>query len=125
MSGAGSQRADRIGRYRRGRTSEHIAAALLIAKGYRILARRHRTPSGEIDLIAKRGRRLAFVEVKARANRAEAEAALKAGQTQRMRRAADFWLSRHPRYDDFSIGFDAVFVLPWRWPIHVPDALQK
>ena len=61
---------DRIARYRRGRLSEWLAAAALLAKGYRILGRRVRTPYGEIDLIAVRGRRLAFVEVKRRATRA-------------------------------------------------------
>src|SRR5262245_36647438 len=53
-------RAERLARYRRGRLSELLAAALLMAKGYRILARRCRTPYGEIDLIALRGSRLAF-----------------------------------------------------------------
>ena len=68
--------AERIGRYRRGRLSEWLAAAALLARGYRILGRRVRTPYGEIDLIAVRGRRLAFVEVKRRATRGEAEAAV-------------------------------------------------
>src|SRR5262245_23358717 len=55
---------ERIARYRRGRLSEWLAAAVLLGKGYRLLGRRIRTPFGEIDLIALRGRRLAFVEVK-------------------------------------------------------------
>ena len=67
---------ERLARYRRGRFSELVAAALLMAKGYRILAPPLRTPYGEIDSIAVRGRRLAFVEVKRRATRLEAEAAL-------------------------------------------------
>ena len=125
MSGRPKSPGDRAGRYRLGHASELAAAAVLVLKGYRILARRERTPAGEIDLIVRRGVRLAFVEVKARATRADAEAALKAGQIARMRRAADFWLSRHPRYAGHAVGFDAVFVLPWRWPIHIPDALQK
>src|SRR4029453_6459230 len=66
--------AERIGRYRRGRLSEWLAAAALLAKGYRILGRRVRTPYGEIDLIAVRGRRLAFEEVKLRATRGGAAA---------------------------------------------------
>ncbi len=65
---------DRLARYRRGRLSEWMAAALLMAKGYRILGRRIRTPHGEIDLVAVRGSRLAFVEVKRRLTRGEAEA---------------------------------------------------
>ena len=58
-------RGDRLERLRRGNIAELIAAGLLMAKGYRILARRHRTPYGEIDVIAARWRRIAFVEVKA------------------------------------------------------------
>jgi Uncharacterised protein family UPF0102 len=77
---------DRIGRYRRGRVSEWFAAAALLARGYRILGRRVRTPYGEIDLIAVRGRRLAFVEVKRRASRLEAEAAITPRQAGRIAR---------------------------------------
>ncbi len=115
---------DRIRRYRRGRFSELVAAAALLAKGYRILGRRVRTPYGEIDLIAVRGRRLAFVEVKRRATRLEGEAALTPRQAGRIARAAEFWISRHPRYRDHDLGLDAVFVMPGRLPVHLPDALQ-
>jgi putative endonuclease len=116
--------AERLERYRRGRLSELIAAALLLAKGYRILGRRCRTPYGEIDLIAVRGRRLAFVEVKRRATREEAEAALTQYQARRIVRAADFWVSRHARYRDHDRGLDAILVVPRRLPVHLPDALQ-
>lgn len=92
--------AERIGRYRRGRISEWLAAAVLLAKGYRILGRRVRTPYGEIDLIAVRGRRLAFVEVKRRATRLEGEAAITPRQAGRIARAAEFWVSRRPAYRD-------------------------
>ena len=115
---------ERIGRYRRGRFSELVAAAALIAKGYRILGRRVRTPYGEIDLIAVRGRRLAFVEVKRRATRLEGEAALTPRQAGRIARAAEFWISRNPRYRDHDLGLDAVLVMPGRLPVHLPDALQ-
>jgi putative endonuclease len=114
--------ADRLARYRRGRLSELVAAALLMAKGYRILERRCRTPCGEIDLVAVRGRRLAFVEVKARPTRAEA--ALGDHQAHRIAEAADYWVSRHPRCRDHDRGLDAVLVVPWRWPVHLGDALQ-
>ena len=117
-------KAERLGRYRRGRFSELLAAATLMAKGYRILERRCRTPYGEIDLIAVRGRRLAFVEVKRRATREEAEAALTQYQARRIVRAADFWVSRNARYRDHDRGLDAVLVVPLRLPAHLPDALQ-
>jgi putative endonuclease len=115
---------DRVARYRRGWLSEWVAAAALLARGYRILGRRVRTPYGEIDLIAVRGRRLAFVEVKRRATRAEAEAALTTRQATRMARAAEFWLSRHARYREYDRGFDAILVVPSRLPVHLPDVLQ-
>ena len=116
--------AERIGRYRRGRMSEWLAAAALLARGYRILARRCRTPHGEIDLIAVRGRRLAFVEVKRRETRLDAEAAITPRQAGRVARAAEFWVSRNPAYRDHEQGLDAVLVTPGRLPVHVPDALQ-
>jgi putative endonuclease len=116
--------AERLARYRRGRFSELVAAAALMAKGYRILGRRVRTPYGEIDLIAVRGRRLAFVEVKRRATRAEAEAATSPRQAARMGRAAEHWVGTHVRYRDHDRGMDLVLVLPARLPVHLPDALQ-
>ena len=94
-------------------------------RGYRILDRRCRTPHGEIDLIARRGRRLAFVEVKWRATRAEAEIALRPRQVERIRRAAQFWVGKRPGFADYDIGLDAMLVTPWRWPVHQPDTLQR
>jgi putative endonuclease len=115
---------ERIARYRRGHVSEWLAAAAMIARGYRILARRVRTPFGEIDLIAVRGRRLAFVEVKRRATRIEAESALTSRQAGRVARAAEFWVSRHPAFREHERGLDAVLVLPHRLPIYLANALQ-
>jgi putative endonuclease len=121
---AGAGRAERLGRYRRGRYSELVAAAALLARGYRILERRCRTPYGEIDIVAVRARRLAFVEVKRRATREQAEAALTQYQARRIARAADYWVARHPRYRDHDRGLDAMLVVPRRLPALLPDALQ-
>lgn len=115
---------ERRARLRRGFSAELIASVLLMAKGYRILARRLRTPFGEVDLIAARGRRLAFVEVKRRATSADAQAALTPHQAARIGRAADHWLDRNPAYRDAEIGLDAVLVVPRRWPIHIRNALD-
>ena len=104
--------------------SEWLAAAMLLGKGYRVLGRRIRTPFGEIDVIALRGRRLAFVEVKRRATRLEAEAAITPRQAGRIARAAEFWISRHPAYRDHERGLDMVIVVPGRLPLHIPDAMQ-
>lgn len=114
---------ERRNRYRRGQRGEWLAIAMLRSKGYRILGRRVVTKAGEIDLIARRGQRIAFVEVKRRPSREAAEASITTRQRQRIRRAADLWLSRSTAYRAFELGFDVVFVLPWRWPEHLENAL--
>ena len=82
-------------RYRRGHRGEVLAAFLLLAKGYPVIGRRVVTPTGEIDVIAVRGRRVGLVEVKRRPTMAAAEASATPRQRRRVRRAADLWLSRH------------------------------
>jgi putative endonuclease len=96
---------------------------VLRLRGYRILARRHKTPLGEIDLIAVRGRRVAFVEVKRRATREAAEAAITAGQRARVRSAAGLWLARNARYQSHDVGFDVVFLVARQWPRHIENVL--
>lgn len=110
-------------RLRRGRVSEALAAAVLIAKGYRILGRRVRTRAGEIDIVAVRGKRLAFVEVKRRLTREDAEAAVSARQAARIRRASDLWLAHRPRYHGHVFGFDVILLVPGRLPRHIPDGM--
>lgn len=117
-------RPDRLGRLRRGRLAELAAACLLVSKGYRVLARRHRTPHGEVDLIAARWGRIAFVEVKRRATAIEGEAALTPYQARRIALAADHWIARHPRFRDHEIGLDAVLIVPGRLPRHLKNALD-
>jgi putative endonuclease len=115
---------ERQQRYWSGHTAEWIAAAALLLKGYRILARRHRNRYGEIDLIAVRGRRVAFVEVKRRATRDDALAALEGEQSHRIANAADAWMAENQAYADHDYGFDAVLVIPRHWPIHLVDGLR-
>ncbi len=119
-----ARRGDRQRRYRSGLVSEWVAALALLARGYMVIGRRVRTPMGEIDLIVRRGKRLAFVEVKRRDSLESAQAALAPRQAQRLHRAAQHWLAQRPRYAHCHLGFDAVFVLPWRLPAHMPDVLQ-
>ena len=96
-----------------------------MAKGYRILARRHRTPYGEIDIIAARGRRVAFVEVKRRLTIEAGENSLTPHQAGRIGRAADFWMSRRPAFQDYEIGLDAILVVPRHWPRHILNAMDR
>ena len=115
---------ERVAREGRGRWAEFVAAAYLMLHGYRILARRHRTPYGEIDIIARRGKRIAFVEVKHRQSRAQAEAALRSKQARRVAQAAAHWIAQRPAFAEHDRGFDAVFILPRAWPVLVRDAYQ-
>ena len=103
-----------------GRRAERIAAWWLRLKGWRILAVRARTPVGEVDLIARRGRTLAFVEVKARASDGEAALALDEWRLRRVTRAAEALAPLHARPGD-DIRIDAIFIVPRRWPRHVPN----
>ena len=114
----------RVAAETRGRLAEHIAALVLMARGYRILARRCQTSSGEIDLVAVRGQRLAFVEVKQRATWAQADIALSRRQTDRLYAAAAHWVAARPYYRTHERGFDSVLSVPWSLPAYRRDALQ-
>ncbi len=116
-------RSQRQKRVRQGFWSEHLAALMLQFKGYQVLARQFRVNSGEIDLIVRRRKRLAFVEVKQRQTFVDAEAAISQKQRLRIRKAADVWLSRREDILDCDLCFDVVFVVPWRWPKHLENAL--
>jgi putative endonuclease len=117
MTLAGRQRAER-----RGRQAEWLASMRLRLAGYRIIARNVRTPAGEIDLVARRGRHLAFVEVKARAAQGDAAAAIAPRQQARIRRAAEIFLARRPDLATLLCRFDAILVCGWRPPRHIVDA---
>jgi putative endonuclease len=108
---------------RGGRRAERLAAWWLRLQGWRILATRARTPVGEIDLIARRGHILAFIEVKARASQAETELALVEYRLRRVVRAAEALLPKHMRDGDIA-RIDAIFMTPWRLPRHLINVSQ-
>ena len=110
--------------FRFGLSAESRAAAFLIAKGYRILARRFRTPLGEIDIVARRRGVLVFVEVKARDNFDEAAEAIGKRQQNRIISAAQMWLAAHPEDAVRDMRFDAILVIPGRLPRHLPAAFD-
>jgi putative endonuclease len=115
---------ERLAAFRAGLSAESRAAALLMAKGYRILAKRVRTPHGEIDLVARRRNLLAFVEVKARATLDEAAFAVTPRQQQRIIDAAQGWLVAHPEHAEFELRFDAILIAPRRLPRHLLAAFD-
>lgn len=110
-------------RNRRGAIAESKAALFLMLRGHAVVARRFKSHVGEIDIVAVRGRRIAFIEVKSRGTIADCEAAITADVRARVRRAAEVFLARHHRYIGFDIGFDLMFMRPWRWPDYRPDTL--
>ena len=107
---------------RRGRTAEAFCVWVLRLKGYRILARRFRVPSGEVDVIARRGRSLIAVEVKARPGYDVAADAISSHQRRRVARALEHFLARRPDLAGLDPRFDVMLVVPRRWPRHVRDA---
>lgn len=108
-----------------GRRAEARAAFALRLKGYRVLDRRVRTPSGEIDLIVCRGAVVAFVEVKARQTRAQAAESISLTQRRRIVRAAAHYISANPRLAPLTQRFDAVLVEPRKWPHHIINAWSE
>ena len=116
--------ADRQTAYRFGLSAESRAAAFLIAKGYRIAARRFRSPVGEIDIVARRGQALIFVEVKARVRLDDAAEAITSRQRRRIVAAAEAWLSVNPKDVSRDIRFDVMLVAPGRIPLHIAAAFD-
>jgi putative endonuclease len=105
---------------KRGRGAETLAAMWLRLHGWRILARRARVPGGEVDIIARRGRTLAFVEVKARASEDAAAMSLDAWRLRRVLVAAERLAPRYLRQGD-DLRIDAIFIVPRRLPRHLPN----
>jgi putative endonuclease len=115
---------ERIAAFRTGLSAEGRAAAYLMVKGYRILAKRFRTPYGEIDIVARRRNLVAFVEVKARASLDEAAYAVTPRQRRRIIDAAQAWLMAHPEHADFEFRFDAMLIAPRCLPRHLLAAFD-
>ena len=107
---------------RRGARAEWIAVWLLRAKGFRVLERDLRSRLGEIDLVARRGRLLIFVEVKARAGMDVAAHAIRARQRARITRAAQAYLAARPELQTLALRFDAMIFGRHVMPRHIPDA---
>jgi putative endonuclease len=104
----------------RGRRAERLAALWLRLHGWRILAHRARVPGGEVDLVARRGRVLAFVEVKARATTEAADLSLDQHRLRRVAVAAERLAPRFMRPAD-DLRIDAIFIVPRRLPRHIPN----
>ena len=113
---------DALRRHEKGVFSEGVAAVFLTLKGYRIRARRYKTKHGEIDLIATKGKTVAFVEVKARRDHATGLEAISPKAQRRIQNAALHYMQRQHRLSDYVWRFDAVVVRMNGLPYHLKDA---
>lgn len=120
---------ERQWRYLAGLWAEQIAGAYFFVCGYRIIARRYRCPVGEIDLILRRGKTVAFVEVKYRQSFELAAISLTQNQKLRIVRAAKFWLARNveknPGQNFDVIRFDMMLMAPFAWPRHLQNVFDE
>lgn len=105
-----------------GRRAEVLCAILLMLKGYRILGFRVPSRQGEIDILAARGGILAVIEVKRRADLADALQAVRADQRDRLRRAGAQIAAASPRLNRLSVRLDLIALAPGRLPSHIPNA---
>jgi putative endonuclease len=115
---------ERVAAFNTGVSAETRAAALLIAKGYRILARRFRSAYGEIDIVARKRDLIAFVEVKARATLDDAAYAVTPRQQRRIVDAAQAWLMIHPEHAELDMRFDVMLIAPRHLPRHLLAAFD-
>ncbi len=115
---------DKIASYWFGRIAEYATLLFLTLKGYRVLAHRHRTPYGELDIVCVTRQSLVVVEVKARRSLDKAAESLSPQQRERLRRAALSLLARYPRYSDRAIRFDCCFVTWYMRIRHIKQAFS-
>ena len=110
------------GAYRFGRLAEHLSCWRLRLTGHRVLQRGYRASTGEIDIIARRGNILTFVEVKARGTMFDALHALGPQQRRRIENTALAYLAGNPQLLSLEARFDLIVLKPWRWPKHLKGA---
>ncbi|MVZ97515.1 YraN family protein [Sphingorhabdus sp. IMCC26285] len=105
---------------KRGRRGEAMAAWFLRFRGWRIVGARVKTPRGEVDLIARRGKTVAFVEVKMRSKAIDLATAIDAYRLRRVAAAAEILLPKYGK-DTENMQIDVILVAPWRWPHHLQN----
>jgi len=117
--------AERRRREAAGRLAETACVWHLRLRGWRVVARRARTPAGEIDIVAARRGLVAFIEVKARPDLAQAASSVTPRQRRRIARAAEAFLQKRPDLAGRDLRFDVMLVAPWRPPRHLIDAWRE
>ena len=118
-------RPERVAAFGLGISAESRAAAYLVAKGFRILSRRWKSPLGELDIVARRRKLLIFVEVKARDTLEAAAESIDARAQRRIAAAAEAWLATYPQPSVTDMRFDAMLVAPGKLPRHIQGAFES
>jgi putative endonuclease len=108
--------------YTTGLAAESLCCLILRLKFYRILAQRYKTPVGEIDIVAARGKTVIAIEVKSRATRDEGLESISSHQRNRIARTLEHFIMRHPRFARANLRFDVMLATPRRWPMHIKNA---
>ena len=111
---------NRLAAENRGRRGEQLAAWFLRLKGWRIVGARVKRPRGEVDIIARRSKSIAFVEVKARTQARDLATAIDATRLRRVAAAAEILLPKYGKECE-NMQIDVIMVAPWRWPNHLPN----
>lgn len=96
--------------YKFGIFAEYLSCLLLNIKGYKILERRYKIKQGEIDIIAKKGKFICFIEVKAR--KQKSDEVLTSKQRNRITDAAKHYIVRKECYDNYNYRFDLIIYTP-------------
>ncbi|MDR2781023.1 MAG: YraN family protein [Holosporaceae bacterium] len=105
----------------KGYLGEFVAVCLLKIKGYKILARRYKTVCGEIDIIAKRGDIIVFVEVKSRKSADKCYNAITDKQLQRIRRTSEIFMRHNKKSANCFSRYDVILIADWKLPIHIEN----
>lgn len=101
--------------------AEYLVMFLYILRFYNVIGHRKRNIAGEIDIICQRGKSVVFIEVKARGNDLD-DVLCGKHQQDRIRRAAEIFMQRNPRYNGFDMRFDLVLIKPYRMPLVIKNA---
>lgn len=108
--------------WKKGLWAEYLCMWILRLKGHHILAHRYKTKVGEIDIVARKGNTLLFIEIKARPTLETGLTCITGKQRQRIQHAAEIFLSRNRKKDFNQIRFDVMVAVPWQFPYHLKDA---
>ena len=120
------KQSDKRSGWRKGYFAEEFCRLYLLLHGYKILAHRYKTPLGEIDLIARRGKQIAFIEVKARKTSRDGSEAVQEKSMRRIGNAAKLYLSAHPKMNSCDMRFDVMVVTSfWKRPVWYKNAWQS